>query len=397
MKHGFTLFDTAIGECGIAWNERGVVCVALPGDDRERTRAHAARAVPGAAESAPPPPVRAAAADIALHLRGGDSDLAAIGLDMSGVSPFHRQVYELARSIPPGRTLTYGEVAQQLGRPGAARAVGQALGRNPFAVVVPCHRVVAAGGRPGGFSASGGVTTKLGLLALERAAEAGTLPTGPAPDGFRFDPTAAVAYLRGSDPGLAGLIDAVGPFTMELNATASVFSALAEAIVFQQLSTKAAATIHGRLCALLLPAPGLVLRPVHVLGATDEQLRSVGLSRPKIAALRDLAHKVDSGALPELEAIGAMEDEEVVACLSSVRGIGRWSAQMFLMFRLGRADVLPVDDLGLRSGFAKVFRLAAQASRQQVEERAALWRPYRSVATWYFWQSLELTERGLPV
>ncbi|MEU1850936.1 methylated-DNA--[protein]-cysteine S-methyltransferase [Streptomyces sp. NPDC019990] len=397
MEHGFTLFDTAIGECGIAWNERGVACVALPGHDRGQTYDRLARAVPGAVESPAPPSVRTAVSDIVRHLRGGAGDLTAIDLDMSGVSPFHRQVYEAARSIPPGKTLTYGEIARQLGRPGAARAVGQALGRNPFAVVVPCHRVVAAGGRLGGFSASGGVTTKLGLLAIERAAEAGLMPDEPAPSGFRFDPATALAYLSGSDPGLAGLIATVGPFAMELNATASVFSALAEAIVHQQLSTKAAATIHRRLCALLLPGTGTTLRPEHILGATDEQLRSVGLSRPKIASMRDLAHKVASGALPELEAIREMDDEAVVACLSSVRGIGRWTAHMFLMFRLGRADVLPLDDLGLRSGFAQAFHLGEQATREQIEERAVLWRPYRSVATWYLWQALERTRQGLPV
>jgi methylated-DNA-[protein]-cysteine S-methyltransferase len=164
---GFTLFDTAIGRCGIAWSGRGVAGTQLPEARDGETRARLRRRFPDAREAAPPPDVQRALDAITALLAGGRSALDAVALDMDGVPPFHRRVYEVARGIPAGETLSYGEVAARLGDPSLARAVGQALGRNPFAIVVPCHRVLAAGGKTGGFSGSGGVATKLRLLAIE--------------------------------------------------------------------------------------------------------------------------------------------------------------------------------------------------------------------------------------
>ncbi|MGH7896165.1 MAG: methylated-DNA--[protein]-cysteine S-methyltransferase [Candidatus Binatia bacterium] len=174
--HGFTIFDTPIGRCGIAWGGRGIVGLQLPEARERETRARMLRRLPAARETAPPPDVRRALDRVTALLRGEASDLSGIALDMDRVPPFHRRVYEVARGIPPGTTLSYGEVATRLGAPGSARAVGQALGRNPFAIVVPCHRVLAAGGKVGGFSADGGITTKLRLLAIEGAQTKGTLP-----------------------------------------------------------------------------------------------------------------------------------------------------------------------------------------------------------------------------
>jgi methylated-DNA-[protein]-cysteine S-methyltransferase len=164
---GFSLFDTTIGPCGIAWSARGVAGVQLPERSEHHTRARLRARFPGAAEMAPPPAVAAAAGAIAAHLRGETADLSSIPLDMTAVPAFHRQVYTVARTIPSGTTWSYGQLAARAGAAGLAREVGQALGQNPFAIVVPCHRVVAAGGRTGGFSARGGVGTKLRLLALE--------------------------------------------------------------------------------------------------------------------------------------------------------------------------------------------------------------------------------------
>src|SRR6266545_5484859 len=164
---GFALFDTAIGRCGIAWGERGVAGTQLPEARDSETRARMRRRFPGAREAPPPPDVQQALDAIAALLGGGPSELDGVALDMEGVPPFHRRVYEVARGIPAGATLSYGEVAARLGDTGLARAVGQALGQNPFAIVVPCHRVLAAGGKMGGFSANGGITTKLRLLTIE--------------------------------------------------------------------------------------------------------------------------------------------------------------------------------------------------------------------------------------
>jgi len=176
MKTSFTLFPTAIGHCGIAWGERGIVGLWLPETDERRTRARLLRRRPDAVESAPPPGVRAAIEKIVALLSGELRDLADVALDLDAVPAFHRRVYAVARTIPPGRTLTYGEVASKLGDPRRAREVGQALARNPFPIVVPCHRVLAAHGRSGGFSAPGGVSTKLRLLEIE-GARAASIPT----------------------------------------------------------------------------------------------------------------------------------------------------------------------------------------------------------------------------
>jgi methylated-DNA-[protein]-cysteine S-methyltransferase len=166
---GFALFDTAIGRCGIAWGERGVAGIQLPEAGEEETRVRMLHRFPAAGEATPPPEVQDAIEDIVALLRGEASDLSTIALDMDGVPEFHRRVYDAARAIPPGETLSYGDIARRVGAPGAARAVGQALGRNPFPIVVPCHRVLAAGGKIGGFSAQGGVATKRRMLAIESA------------------------------------------------------------------------------------------------------------------------------------------------------------------------------------------------------------------------------------
>lgn len=170
MTRGLALFDTPLGPCGIAWGERGVAGVQLPEDTPAETRARLRRRFPDARELPPPPAVQAAIDGMVALLSGEPNDLSAVALDMGAVPEFNRRVYELARTIPPGATMTYGELASRLGEPGAARAVGRALGQNAFPIVVPCHRVLAAGGKTGGFTARGGVRTKLRLLAIERSA-----------------------------------------------------------------------------------------------------------------------------------------------------------------------------------------------------------------------------------
>jgi methylated-DNA-[protein]-cysteine S-methyltransferase len=165
----YTLFDTAIGSCGIAWNGRGVVAFQLPEGSSSSTRRRMISRYQGAVEQSAPAEIQCAIDAVVSLLRGERTDLAFVPLDMDGLPAFHQRVYEVARTIPPGATMTYGEIAARLGDPGTARAVGQALGRNPIPVIVPCHRVLAAGGRRGGFSAPGGTATKLNLLAIEGA------------------------------------------------------------------------------------------------------------------------------------------------------------------------------------------------------------------------------------
>jgi methylated-DNA-[protein]-cysteine S-methyltransferase len=165
----FTLFDTAIGRCGVVWAAHGIVAVQLPQPDDAQTLIRIRQRHPGIAEAPPPVAVQAAIDGMVALLAGTPADLTAVALDLAEVPAFNRNVYAIARTIPPGRTLTYGDIARKLGGVELSREVGQALGQNPCPIVVPCHRVLAAGDKPGGFSANGGVVTKLKLLAIEGA------------------------------------------------------------------------------------------------------------------------------------------------------------------------------------------------------------------------------------
>ena len=385
---GFTLFDTAIGRCGIAWGERGIVGVQLPEAREIATRARMLERFPDAAEGAPPPPVQQALEEIVALLRGEPRDLAGVPLDMDRVPSFHQRVYEIARSIAPGSTLTYGEIATRLGAPGSARAVGQALGRNPFAIVVPCHRVLAAGGKVGGFSANGGIATKLRILSIEDARN-GQLALFEGDGTLGYDPQAAVKQVHAADPNLARVIDACKPFSLRPDRTPSIFTALAESIVYQQLNGRAAATIYARVCALFPRAhegPGAE----QLLRVSDHKLRAAGLSRSKLLSLRDLARRTVNGEIPTLAEVHRMEDEAIIERLTQVRGIGRWTVEMLLMFRLGRPDVLPVDDYGVRKGFAVAYRKRNLPAPKDLLKHGERWRPYRSVASWYLWRAAEL-------
>lgn len=164
----YALFDTAIGRCGIAWGPRGIVGVQLPEKTHEATRTRLLRHCPNADETAGPPrAIARTIEDIQALMRGEKKSLRAAALDMARLAPFNARVYDTARAIPPGQTRTYGEIARAVGDPDGARAVGQAMGRNPFPIIVPCHRVVGADGRMVGFSASGGTSLKLRLLEIE--------------------------------------------------------------------------------------------------------------------------------------------------------------------------------------------------------------------------------------
>jgi methylated-DNA-[protein]-cysteine S-methyltransferase len=174
---GFALFDTPIGTCGIAWSGRGIAGLQLPEPTAAATRARVKRRWPGAVEAEAAPAGVQRALDRVQALLAGDAvELADIPLDLEAAPDFHRKVYEVARTIPPGRTLTYGEIARRLGVPHESREVGQALGRNPVAIIVPCHRVLGADGKMGGFSANGGVSTKRRMLEIEGAPEVGAGP-----------------------------------------------------------------------------------------------------------------------------------------------------------------------------------------------------------------------------
>jgi len=389
--HGFTLFDTAIGRCGIAWGGRGIVGVQLPESREAQTLARLLRRHADAVEASPPPDIQRALDGIVALLAGEAADLSAAVLDMHHVPPFHRRVYDAARAVPAGATLSYGAIAKQMSPGSSARAVGQALGRNPFAIVVPCHRVLAASGKIGGFSANGGIATKLRMLSIEAARASGQGALFEGDGAFGFDPVAAVAHLRDADPVLMRLIDKVGPFRMRLRQARSIFVALAEAIVYQQLNGRAAASIFARVCALFPVAQGLTAE--QILRTSDEKLRGAGLSNSKLLSIRDLARKAVAGEIPTLAEAHRMDDEILIERLTQVRGIGRWTVEMLLISRLGRPDVLPVDDYGIRAGFAAAFGRRKFPAPKDLLKPGAKWKPYRTVASWYLWRAADLARK----
>lgn len=195
----------------------------------------------------------------------------------------------------------------------------------------------------------------------------------------------ALAHLADADPILGEVIARVGPCRFEARAEGSHFGALARAIVYQQLSGKAAGTIHGRFLDLFGGEP----TSAKLLATPDETLRGVGLSRQKLTYMQDLARHVEEGRLPRDE-IARMEDDELIRALVAVKGVGRWTAQMFLMFRLGRPDVLPELDLGVQKAVMLAYRLPEMPKPKELAALGEKWRPYRSIASWYWWRSLEI-------
>lgn len=196
----------------------------------------------------------------------------------------------------------------------------------------------------------------------------------------------AIGHLKRVDPVMADVIAQVGRCTLTPRTEWTHFDALVRSIVYQQLSGKAASTIHGRVLDLIGAGAAA---PARIVATAHEDLRSAGLSNAKARYVRNLAEHVLDGSLP-VESLHELSDEEIIAALVQVKGIGRWSAQMFLMFRLGRPDILPELDLGVQKGIQKAYRLRKLPTPKQVVARGAKWAPYRTVAAWYMWRILEV-------
>src|SRR5271167_4964653 len=221
----------------------------------------------------------------------------------------------------------------------------------------------------------------------------------------KLDHTAACEHLSRVDRKLARIIARSGPCYLQQETTQSIFEALLESIIYQQLNGKVAATITGRVKALfpenthsLRTRRGLVAgfpTPEQVLAAEPEVLRSAGLSQAKMLAIRDLAAKTLDGTVPSAREAYKLSDDELVERLTAVRGIGRWTVEMLLLFRLGRPDILAVDDYGIRKGFAKLHKLAELPKPKELLAYGERWRPYRSVASWYLWRAAEM--KDLPL
>src|SRR5580698_745045 len=219
----------------------------------------------------------------------------------------------------------------------------------------------------------------------------------------RYNAAQALLDLSFADPKLGKLIERAGPFKLRVASTQSPFEALVESIIYQQLHGKAAATIHRRMIESFHDLCGIGNHPSaqHLLDCPNEQLRAAGLSKNKMLALRDLAAKTIDGTVPDLKHIRRMTDEAIIEHLTQVRGIGRWTVEMFLMFRLGRPNVLPVDDFGVRKGFALTFGKLKPTDKvtpmdlpkpDVMRRRAKKWQPWCSVASWYLWRACDLAK-----
>jgi 3-methyladenine DNA glycosylase/8-oxoguanine DNA glycosylase len=204
------------------------------------------------------------------------------------------------------------------------------------------------------------------------------------------DWSAALEHLSAADAKLAALIAQVGPCTLEIPHQFSIFYALARSIVYQQLAGAAANAIFGRVEALF---PKGRMTPETLLALDDAVLRAAGLSQNKLAALRDLAAKCLNGTVPTKRKLATMADEEIIERISQVRGIGRWTVEMLLLFRLGRPNVLPVDDYGVRKGMQRLYKLRELPNKAAMRRRSRKWEPWCSVASWYLWRCLELPAR----
>lgn len=207
----------------------------------------------------------------------------------------------------------------------------------------------------------------------------------------QYDPIEAARHLAGADRTLGRLIEHVGPMPTARARYATPFDSLLRAITYQQLSGKAAATIHGRVLDLF---PRRRPTPERLLAVDETGLRGAGLSGAKARSVRDLAAKTLDGTVPGAKAIVAMPDDEIIERLSQVRGVGRWTVEMMLIFDLGRPDVLPVNDLGIRKGYALTYRRRELPAAHTMLRRGRRWRPYRSVASWYLWRAVETVTPG---
>lgn len=301
-------------------------------------------------------------------------------LDIRGTA-FQQRVWQALRTIPAGSIVSYTDVAKHLGLPKSVRAVASACAANTLAVAIPCHRVLRSDGSLSGYR--WGLERKQALLQREHRPQL--------PDALR---TPANAHLVASDPAWFGLISKVGPCGLTAGTDRTLrspYEALMRAIAYQQIHGRAAEAILGRFLAHF---PGQSFpEPAAVLALDESVMRACGFSAAKTATLRGIAQGVVDGIVPTRAEAEALSDDALVARLTTLRGVGRWTVEMLLMFTLLRPDVLPIDDFGVREGWKVLKGLEHQPRPKALAETGQAWAPYRSTAAWYLWRALELSRQ----
>ncbi len=371
VDQGICYVNTSFGACGIGWQPDGIDLLQLPDRDASAMLARLQQLAPTRPLTADAPAfVLDAARMIQQYFSGDIPDFKTVPVVYPKNSSA-RKTYDALRNIPAGNTITYGELAKRSGHPNAARAVGRRMAQNPVPLIVPCHRVLPKSGGLGGFSAGEGVSLKARMLHLE---------------GYHFSEKhhRALMHLSECDPKMKDLSHRYGPYLPLLVDPGDHYSALIEIILSQQVATQAAKTICSRFRKLT--NNNTFPSAEKILTLSEEDFRATGISKQKASYIRDLAEKVLQQELP-LKQLWRYSDEEVIQVLTKVRGLGRWSAQMFLLFQLKRLDLLPVDDLGFRNGLAELYGEKHIATADAMKAFAKIWQPYRSVACWYLWQS----------
>lgn len=384
-------FETEPGHAAVCFSDDAVKAVFLPEKSLRNLQKRSREAFSGAIATDSLNSRQQNCVDqIQKYFAGEEYDFRRIKLALEDIAEFARRVYEELIKVGPGATVSYGQLAEMCQKPGAARAVGTAVGRNPLPLLIPCHRVINSDCRLGGFSAGGGTELKAWMLRREGLNLSTSDPLRVLPPAVFADTDikAAIARLAEADRQLGNFIKKAPAFNLVADEFSSPFMALLETIVYQQLTGKAAATIFKRLLHLF--SGGDSINPLDLIRASDEELRSAGLSGSKIAAARDLAEFAVSGKLPDLEQMHRMSNSELIEKLTAIRGIGRWTVEMLLIFKLGRVDVMAPDDYGLRKGLAVIRGTPGNLpTPKELARQSLAWQPYRSIAAWYLWRASE--------
>jgi len=382
-------FETSAGFCTILWNGQNLCGFVLPETSLDSHKKRIISLFKKSNEHRPPPFFQPLVRQIKAYFNGRVSDFRQWPVKLAHQPAFYHEVFEALRMLPAGRTLSYKELAIKCGRPTAARAIGQAVRNNPIPLIIPCHRVISSNGTLGGFTAAEGLKLKIRMLEIEGLEISNNSNPSISPPLLLSEISIpkAIKHLSQIDQDLGVFIASAPLFNLKPDAISSPFKALLEAIVFQQLTGKAAATIFSRLLSVFGKTGSIT--PLDIIRAGDTELRAAGLSGAKIAAARDLAEFAAAGRLPSADELQKMQNADIISTLTTIRGIGRWTVEMLLIFKLGRADIVATDDYGLKKGLAAIRNMKHLPSPAELTEQAKAWKPYRTIASWYLWRAAE--------
>lgn len=388
-RNFYHVFSVGDSYSALLWKDNCLQKLFLPEKSEANLRATIVRTTDKPLEAMPQGKIADTKLQVCNYFAGKPYNFRGIKLDFSNCNEFCQMVYQQLLKIRPGTTTTYGNLAKALNKPGAARAIGRAVGTNPFPLIVPCHRVVKSDGKIGGFSSVEGIRQKIQMLELEGLEiQLNPTPSIKAPKTLNKEEiNKGTDFICKVDPQFGEWIKQLPTFRLDETGISSVFQALLESIVYQQLTGKAASTIYRRILELV-NANGTI-SPLDIIRVSDSELRAAGLSGPKILAIRDLAEKALAGLVPEINELRKLQNEEIIERLIQIRGIGRWSVEMLLIFKLGRADILAADDYGLKKGWAIIRNEKALPSPAALEKEGKIWQPYRTIASWYLWRVAE--------